>query len=620
MPHLGEALSSLLLFVSLSFATALLLLALHHLWRPVTLMGAVAAVALSAGGLTAVASPPAWLVVVPASLGGIALLLARRVMAGFNPAGRILLLSQVAMLFVGSVWVLWFITSLDVSPVTRGLMLLGFPLLAFTLLPGLVQILEQWEVLCRERWSRRERRAARTATRSPMVSIHVPTHAEPPDVVIGTLDALARLNYANFEVLVIDNNTKDESLWRPVEAHCRRLGDRFKFFHLDAWPGAKAGALNFAMTETADEAELIAVVDADYHAEPDFLAALVGYFEDSNVGFVQTPHDYREWDSSTYLRMCYWEYQYFFRTYQISRNERDAAITVGTMCIIRRAALEDAGGWAEWCVTEDSELAVRIHALGYSSVYVEETFGRGLIPDTFAGYKKQRFRWTYGPVQTLKYHLPLFLFRGRRPEFTFGQWLHHLNHGVDRANIGVGLLLLPLGVALVASISWHREIIPVPFVLWASVTIGLVSRYLGNWLIYRTAVGCSFRDSLAGMLATTALSHTVAMASLWGVLTRTIPWRRTSKFKPFAVGPLAALRSAQAELLLGLLTLGGAAVAMTAIRPQGLVLMLVVGAVLVSLNYLAAPLAALLSERHIRAERNERSPAGVFDAAAIVEG
>ena len=64
------------------------------------------------------------------------------------------------------------------------------------------------------------------------------------------------------------------------------------------------------------------------------------------------------------LRLCYWEYKCFFRTTMVSYNERDAALTVRTMCLIRRTALEEAGGWAEWCVTEDSELALRIHALG----------------------------------------------------------------------------------------------------------------------------------------------------------------------------------------------------------------------------------------------------------------
>ena len=56
----------------------------------------------------------------------------------------------------------------------------------------------------------------------PKVSIHVPAYNEPPDMLIETLDALARLDYPDFEVLVIDNNTRDEAVWRPVEAHCAR--------------------------------------------------------------------------------------------------------------------------------------------------------------------------------------------------------------------------------------------------------------------------------------------------------------------------------------------------------------------------------------------------------------
>src|SRR2546428_10345 len=84
--------------------------------------------------------------------------------------------------------------------------------------------------------------------------------AEPPEMVIETLDSLARLDYSNYEVIVIDDNTADERLWRPVEAHCRKLG--FKFFHLENWPGFKSGALNFALTKTDPYAEIVGVVDS----------------------------------------------------------------------------------------------------------------------------------------------------------------------------------------------------------------------------------------------------------------------------------------------------------------------------------------------------------------------
>ena len=74
------------------------------------------------------------------------------------------------------------------------------------------------------------------------MSVQVPTHAEPPDVVIATLDRLATLDYPNFEVLVIDNNTSDPHLWQPVRDHCDELGDRFRFLHVEGITGAKAGA------------------------------------------------------------------------------------------------------------------------------------------------------------------------------------------------------------------------------------------------------------------------------------------------------------------------------------------------------------------------------------------
>ena len=82
---------------------------------------------------------------------------------------------------------------------------------------------------------------ATEAASIPKVSIHVPAYFEPPDMLKQTLDAVSRLDYPNFEVLVIDNNTQHEAIWRPVEAHCGQLGGRFRFFHVAPLAGFKAG-------------------------------------------------------------------------------------------------------------------------------------------------------------------------------------------------------------------------------------------------------------------------------------------------------------------------------------------------------------------------------------------
>jgi len=88
---------------------------------------------------------------------------------------------------------------------------------------------------------RLERRTLRASIpeASERVSVHVPCYNEPPAMVIETLSALARLDYENYEVIVLDNNTPDPETWLPVQAHCAALGARFRFYHFDEVQGFK---------------------------------------------------------------------------------------------------------------------------------------------------------------------------------------------------------------------------------------------------------------------------------------------------------------------------------------------------------------------------------------------
>jgi exo-beta-1,3-glucanase (GH17 family) len=105
----------------------------------------------------------------------------------------------------------------------------------------------------------------------PKVSIHIPACREQPDMVNATLDSVARLDYPNFECVIVVNNTPDPALWRPIEEHCRLLGERFKFVREDKVEGFKAGALRLALDATAPDAEIIGILDADYVVSPDWL-------------------------------------------------------------------------------------------------------------------------------------------------------------------------------------------------------------------------------------------------------------------------------------------------------------------------------------------------------------
>ena len=133
---------------------------------------------------------------------------------------------------------------------------------------------------------------------APKVSIHIPAYREPPEMLKQTLDAVARLDYPNFECVVVVNNTPDPGMWMPVEEHCRVLGEKFKFVLANNLEGFKAGALRLATVHTAADAEVIGIIDADYVVTPDWLKDLVPLFADPAVGLVQAPQDHRDGDRS----------------------------------------------------------------------------------------------------------------------------------------------------------------------------------------------------------------------------------------------------------------------------------------------------------------------------------
>jgi exo-beta-1,3-glucanase (GH17 family)/cellulose synthase/poly-beta-1,6-N-acetylglucosamine synthase-like glycosyltransferase len=363
---------------------------------------------------------------------------------------------------------------------------------------------------------------------APFVSIHVPCYNEPPAMVIETLNALAALDYPNVEVLCIDNNTKDEAVWRPLADHCEKLGPRFRFFHLPNWPGYKAGALNFALDQTNPAATIIGVIDSDYIVKPDWLAATIPYFERAEVGFVQAPQDYRDWQDDAFKRMMYWEYAGFFHIGMVHRNERNAIIQHGTMTLIRRTALQSHGGWAEWCICEDAELGLRLFEKGYEAVYLEHSFGKGLVPDQFSGYKSQRFRWAYGAVQIVKHHLKSFIPGGK--ELTTGQRYHFVSGWMpwfaDAAHMVFALAaIFWSGLLLMKWVEFPPTVFLVPTL---SVFLFKIAAGL---MLYEARVKCGLWDRLGAAIAGMALTHTVGRAVWQGLFTSGKPFIRTPKME-----------------------------------------------------------------------------------------
>ena len=352
----------------------------------------------------------------------------------------------------------------------------------------------------------------------PFASIHLACCNEAPAMVIATIESLTRLKYRNFEVLIVDNNTSDAALWQPVRDFVAGLPPgfaHFRFFHLPAWPGFKAGALNYAFSHMDARAEVIAVVDADYLVRPAWLESLVAHFADPKVGIVQAPQAHRDWGGQLFRKMMNWEYEGFFRIGMHHRNERDAIIQHGTMTLIRASALRDHGQWSEWCMCEDTELGLRLMRHDVRTIYVDQVMGEGLTPDSFAAFKNQRQRWAQGGMQIARAHWRALL---GASTLTLGQRYHFLAGWLPW--IGDALHLVFVAAALVWTAGMlfapHWFSLPIPLLLLPLAVFCAVKLVIGP-LLYWRRVPCSIGGIVGAAIAGMGLSHAIARGVLAGL-------------------------------------------------------------------------------------------------------
>ena len=347
--------------------------------------------------------------------------------------------------------------------------------------------------------------------RAPKVSIHIPAYREPPDMLLRTINSVARLDYPDFECVVVINNTPDPAFWEPIERRCRELGPRFKFVCVQNLEGFKAAALRVAMTQTAADAEIIGVIDADYMVDPRWLKDLVPGFADPEVGLIQAPQDHRDGCRSSIHAAMNAEYAGFFDIGMVERNEVNAIIVHGTMCLIRRTAMDAAGGWSSDTICEDSDLGLTILELGWRADYTNRRYGWGLLPQDYLAFKTQRARWAGGAVQIVKKHWRRFLpgrsllDHNQKREFAFG-WLSWFGSEI----VAVAAALLNL--IWVPFVVFQVVAIPDPLLLLPSIAAFLVS-LLHFVSAYRTRVAIPYRQMLGAMVVFMSVQWTVASAA-----------------------------------------------------------------------------------------------------------
>ena len=244
------------------------------------------------------------------------------------------------------------------------------------------------------------RPAPRVDSVSDRVAVLIPTYNEPREVLLPTIAAAVALAPAH-ETWVLDDGDRPE-----IQALAEELGARY-LARRDR-RHAKAGNINNALSHV--DADVVAILDADHVAGPDFLRSTLGYFSDPDVALVQTPQAFyndgsfedvdRRWRRRA--NAVYREQSLFYRAIQPGKNRWRAAFWCGTGALVRTAALAAVGGVATGSVTEDIQTTIRLHRAGWRTVYHDEVLVRGLAAATLEQYALQRHRWCTGAMQVLR--------------------------------------------------------------------------------------------------------------------------------------------------------------------------------------------------------------------------
>ncbi|MCM4154963.1 glycosyltransferase family 2 protein [Gramella sp. AN32] len=232
----------------------------------------------------------------------------------------------------------------------------------------------------------------------PFVSIHIAICNEPSELVLNNLKHCLQIEYPNYEVIVLDNNTKSKALWKPVQQFCKRNSQLFKFKHYDQLDGFKAGALNKCLELSHPDTEFILTIDADYCVDSKCIQIALEEISSKNFALIQFPQCY---NSNIERNGILNELEHFFQYYATGGNYTCSTLPTGTLSFINAKALKRASGWPEKTLTEDARLGLEFLSLNLPTKFSPRCIGKGEMPGSVNDLIKQRNRWVYGNTQCL---------------------------------------------------------------------------------------------------------------------------------------------------------------------------------------------------------------------------
>lgn len=272
----------------------------------------------------------------------------------------------------------------------------------------------------------------------PKVTVQLPIFNE-LYVVERLLEAVAKLNYSAdlLQIQVLDDST-DETAELIQEKIAEYSKLNFQYIHRTDRTGFKAGALKEGLVKASGE--FIAIFDADFVPDPDFLLKTIPYFSSSKVGMVQTRWTHLNKNYSLLTRLQAFALDAHFLIEQIGRNSQHAFINFnGTGGIWRKSCIIDAGDWQDDTLTEDLDLSYRAQRKGWEFVYRPEIESPAELPPIMSAVKSQQFRWTKGGAECAGKHAKSVL----NGDFPFATKFHAMAH-LFNSSIFIVVLLVSL--------------------------------------------------------------------------------------------------------------------------------------------------------------------------------
>lgn len=367
----------------------------------------------------------------------------------------------------------------------------------------------------------------------PTVLVQLPVFNE-PHVVERLLRAVSKFDYPLdlLTIQVLDDSTDNtteivDKVVRELAAsgldisHMRR-GNR---------DGYKAGALRYGMQQ--DSSEFIAIFDADFIPDPDFIEKTVAYFQSPDIGLVQTRWLHLNADESLLTRLLAFAIDSHFSVEQGGRQAGGYFTNFnGTAGVLRRTAIEEAGGWQDDCLTEDLDLSFRLQLKGWRIRFVEQISTPSELPANMSAIKSQQFRWTKGACETARKNLYNLWTSDTSVMTKFVGSAHMLNSCAFFLLFIMSLCAVPL--VLLASADDAPLLIP----MMAAQLGGLLCMVLVYW-ISNVRSEAEFRTSSLWKILTRSIllalmqigiSMGNAGAVIQGVLGRRTEFVRTPKF------------------------------------------------------------------------------------------